>query len=365
MSSSKYYDIQGDLVIDSQTEEYTRTICTTKLNAAKKIEKMYAKGDLRYGDYKCTYIVPSGMNAIYLCLNTIYEINKKNKNDITFMFSSELYEDTEELIINNLIDKNVNIIRFDQTSLEDFKNKKNNIHVDCVFVESCSNPSGLMTDWNIFKYCDNDTIKIVDNTWLSPVSFNPFLCGSNIVVESCTKYISGGKCIAGHITFNEYNWLTELIENEIEICGSHVSPINCKIIDEMIDSIEERIKISSLKTTQILDKLKLNPKIKNIKYPYQMIHNKKYKYPPSVMYLNIETDNPILFGDSYKEHVKEIIKLAGLYNHTSYGKIYDTINNLKDSDINNDSVWLRLSIGYNIIDVDILYKKIEKIINDI
>ena len=357
MFLDKYCGSYDDLVIDPSTEEYTRTVCTEKLSASKKIEDMY-------GNYKYTYIVPSGMNAIYLCLNAIYEMNRK-KNNITFMFSNELYEDTEDLIINNLINKNVNIIRFDQTDLEDFKNKKNGKHIDCIFVESCSNPSGFMMDWNIFEYCDTETIKIVDNTWLSPVSFNPFLHGADIVVESCTKYISGGKCIAGHITFNKYNLLTESIESEIEVSGSHVSPINCEIIDKMIDLIEERIKVSSLKTILILEKLKQNPKVKNIRYPFEMLSDKKYKYPPSVMYINIERNNSALLGNSCEEHVKEIIESAGLHYRTSYGKIYDTINNLRESDINANNLWLRLSIGRNAGDVNMLYHKIEKILDNI
>lgn len=377
MQLNKLNYTEVDLAIDEKTDGYTRTICTSKLNVSKKIEKLY-------GGYKYTYIVPSGMNAIYLCLNKIYELNSKNKKNITFMLSNELYEDTEELVINNLIDKNVDVIRFDQTNLEDFKSKKKNIHIDCVFVESCSNPSGLMTNWDIFKYCDNDTIKIVDNTWLSPISFNPFKFGSDIVVESCTKYLSGGKCIAGHITFNKYDSLTESIENEIEVSGSHVSPLNCMIIDKMIDSILERIEMSSSKTIQLLEKMALNSRIKNVKYPFDMVYDKKYKYPPSVIYMNIQISpksyrlhNDVLerkldtsssddmVFDIYKEYIRGVIQFSGLHNRTSYGKIYDTINNLKYSDIEKDSIWLRLSIGYNDDNINILYNKLEKIIESI
>lgn len=374
---SNYTNI--DLAIDEKTDDYTRTICTSKLNLSKKIEKLY-------GGYKYTYVVPSGMNAIYLCLNKIYELNRKKNDRITFMFSNELYEDTEELVIDNLIAKNVSIIRFDQTSLEDFKEKKGDTHIDCVFVESCSNPSGLMTDWEIFKHCGDDTVKIVDNTWLSPISFNPFKYKTDIVVESCTKYLSGGKCIAGHITFNKYDLLAESIESEIEISGSHVSPFNCKIIDKMIDSIVDRVEISSLKTTQLLEKLMYNPKIKDIKYPFDMMCDKKYKFPPSVIYMNIKigsksqvlhsnvilekkkqtvTSGENIYFGTYREYIRGIIQLAGLQNRTSYGKTYDTINNLKTSDIEEDSIWLRLAIGYNKDSVDVLHKKLEQIIENL
>jgi cystathionine beta-lyase/cystathionine gamma-synthase len=74
--------------------------------------------------------------------------------------------------------------------------------VKCFFFESCTNPSGQMIDFEILdklkQICPKSSI-VIDNTWLSSEFFNPFLCSNSVdyVVNSLTKYYSGGKCIAG------------------------------------------------------------------------------------------------------------------------------------------------------------------------
>ena len=101
-----------------------------------------------------------------------------------------------------------------------------------------------MIDWEKIRNMSKEIKIVVDNTWLSPLLFNPFQQGASIVIDSCTKYISGGKCIAGVATFNSEN------ENMFNFCvdlsivmGLHVSPLHCNIIFKSLNNIEERILI--------------------------------------------------------------------------------------------------------------------------
>lgn len=75
----------------------------------------------------------------------------------------------------------------------------NNNKIDLFLFEACSNPSGLFFNFNILKKFPSHTKVVCDNTWLSPALFNPIKQGADVIVESMTKYISGGTCIGGLI----------------------------------------------------------------------------------------------------------------------------------------------------------------------
>lgn len=77
-----------------------------------------------------------------------------------------------------------------------------------VFAESVSNPSARACDWAaVGDALPLATPFILDNTWFTGVGWNPFAHIPRVtaVVESCSKYLSGGRCIAGvaHIRSSE------------------------------------------------------------------------------------------------------------------------------------------------------------------
>lgn len=72
----------------------------------------------------------------------------------------------------------------------------------CIFIESLSNPSGIILDIEkIAKIADSAKIPlIVDNTMASPYLFKPIDWGANIVTHSLTKFIGGhGNSMGGII----------------------------------------------------------------------------------------------------------------------------------------------------------------------
>ena len=78
-------------------------------------------------------------------------------------------------------------------------------------MESCSNPTGKMVKWEKIKEFKNkfkNLTVIVDNSWLSCYIFNPFLFDVDVVLNSLTKYYSGGTAICGAILFKKRNALT-------------------------------------------------------------------------------------------------------------------------------------------------------------
>ncbi len=63
----------------------------------------------------------------------------------------------------------------------------------CVFVETLSNPSLVVTDIELYANCAHahQVPLIVDNTFPTPVNCRPFDFGADIVVHSTSKYLDG------------------------------------------------------------------------------------------------------------------------------------------------------------------------------
>jgi cystathionine beta-lyase/cystathionine gamma-synthase len=351
-----------DLVIDEITGMYMRTCGTQREEVSAKISALYP------GCCHMTQMVTSGMNAIYLALSAV-----QNHTNKTFMFADELYCDTTTRIVKHITDNGGTCVTFDQTNIKGTEiliNKIRKENISCIFFESCSNPSGKLIDWKIIKLLPLTTYIVVDNTWLSPILCNPFDYGAHIVVESCTKYLSAGKCVAGHISFLlKQDPVTRNVINLIKTQGIHVSPISCDIISNQLDTLEYRIKTASLKTLIIYEKIKDNNKISDIKVPFEMLTKWTTKwitstsgsittgYVPSIILFSVKSKS----SGITRKMIQKLVEATGLHFETSYGKNYNKIDSFptikKDTNtINNENskasdifttVWLRLSIGYD------------------
>ncbi len=95
---------------------------------------------------------------------------------------------------------------------EDSENFKKDIDdkTKAIFVESVSNPAGIIPDFEaVARIAEDAGIPfIVDNTVPTPALFNPFKYGANIITHSLTKNISGHSTSMGGaiIDGGTFNW---------------------------------------------------------------------------------------------------------------------------------------------------------------
>ncbi len=215
-----------ELVIDKQTGYYMRTCGTERERAANSIRNLYTIG-IDPDNKLNTYLTCSGMNSIYIALRSVCD-HLKGTKFTTVLYSSELYCDTRNKIIKYLAKEYIGIdfVKFDVKDNNKFKDiiLQEKFQLGAIFMESVSNPSGFTIDWNIIKTLSNqEVIIIIDNTWLTPLIFNPFKYDAAIVVESCSKYLTNGKCISGHVTISvNHAVLDILVSDYIKIMGIHV-----------------------------------------------------------------------------------------------------------------------------------------------
>ena len=199
-------------------------------------------------------IVPSGMSAIHLAISeTIACGNTKN-----IIAGSELYSGTWPAIrgIAAMAKQTPNLFEFDVTDqkgiLQLFQTLRDQDNL--LFLESASNPSGFMMDWDLvreIRKLSKSFILIVDNTWLSSSSFNPFEHGADVVVTSLTKYYSAGTAIAGAVLCKEKARLDRIWQHT-RLLGLHVSPHNARCIINQLPTLKERISKSSATTVEVV-----------------------------------------------------------------------------------------------------------------
>lgn len=219
-------------------------------------------------------VTTSGMNAISTLTNAI--LIENNFEPIVIVCSDELYCDTPRLF---------DYLKFNYKCVEEIIKvdvrgnvlgafEKLSDKVVIFHTETSSNPNGYIFDHSILLTMRGMVKKlyvILDNTWLTHVIFNPFsVCNLNnlFVVASLTKYYSGGTALGGVILHNNSeNTIVKKCKQWIQIMGIHVSPHNCKLINNMAKTIDERIRVSSALTVLVVNYLNKRSKVYFVNHP--------------------------------------------------------------------------------------------------
>jgi cystathionine beta-lyase/cystathionine gamma-synthase len=231
---------------------YKRSISNERIALGKEFSKLYEnKSNVE------SFIFPSGMNAIMMTLKTM--IQQKGSKGI-ILHGDELYGDTTNKILKNICIEypNVECISFDVKDTNNFNKlvEQHRANISILFVESASNPSGEMFDWNVLRqhnklFSSGQVSVIVDNTWLTSIAFNPFNVGANVVVKSCSKYNSGGCAIGGVAVVSGKKGIN-LFRSMISVHGIHMHEYHCKVTHDNLLNLRHRVIIIFNKTFEVI-----------------------------------------------------------------------------------------------------------------
>lgn len=308
------------------SENYEVPIYATKRESARTSLKNKICG--WYGVPSCELFL-SGTHAIYMILDSLASYFKSG----IFLVKDDVYIETRTNIIPALQ------LRYPMIEFKFISSLNDNLEGQVLLVDSCSNPHG---------YISNCKVKIpylvVDNTWLSPYVFNPFLSmtPASIVIDSCTKYISGSHCMLGSACFSSSeDPILSIVQSQMEIQGLQIPPLSCQIIAEQIDFLSLRIQHSYARTQNAIKALQSSSKVDIINHP--LIHSPEQMYllkdGPSVVCIHLLTDHIYNKMDRNK-----IITTAGFAFMTSFAHPRDSIEPYVQYD--ETGVWIRISFGY-------------------
>ena len=299
--------------------------------------------------YKClTY--PSGMSSIHSLVHTV---GIKNPSSI-FVIGNELFPLTPkafDLVCSYTKCRTLKVHVLDNKAILDLFQTHGNL-ITLFFIESCSNPSGFLFDWSLvpqLRVLSPNCIISVDNTWLSPVLFNPLHHGADVVVDSLTKYFSGSKRIGGstvtnHLIFSD-------LDMHSKLTGLHYCSLTCRAVSINLPSLEARmIRVSAI-MEQVLAFLHTQPKVTRIHHPGAKPElNGLYA---GVVCFHVRTKRrkrvPLL--------IKSFLNDSSFRYETSYGAPYSKIDSHLKYGPSNDrdyvkradaveGIWPRLAVGY-------------------
>jgi cystathionine beta-lyase/cystathionine gamma-synthase len=342
------------------TYKYCRSLHAQNQALSNKLMTLYESS-------QCL-ITPSGMAAISTCMNGL--ANYCFDKNFYIYASNELYCDTPNLLDSiAFLHKNCKqLIKIDVTKSSEivsmftqkYTENKDENYINILFIESCTNPRGYIFDFSLIQTLKDRSKKlivVVDNTWLTSVSFNPLKHGADIVVTSLTKYYGAGNAIAGAVTTSNNEYFKEIVGFSC-LNGMHVSPLNCQIISNNMTTLENRIAISSNKTKTIIEKYAsripiIHPMLEN--HPSNNLAKMYLKYWPSVLVFKAQISK------------NEAIKAMSNNNHieykTSFGSNksrFDTYPKLIDG-----FTHCRLAIGYANDDSEHLMNGIEDFVTNV
>jgi cystathionine beta-lyase/cystathionine gamma-synthase len=218
---------------------------------------------------KCEWalLTQSGMSAIDTALS-IFQHGKETK---PWLFFTEIYGGTISFIESILKSRRGLDIHYfmpedGNYNLHEFEKVLLNLKPEFVYIESVSNPMLIVAYvTEIVKIANrNDAKVIIDNTFATPILYQPLNEGADIVIHSATKYFSGhGNLTAGVICGNDHEIMKSAIEYR-KFVGHMLSPDDAYRLQTQIQSFELRFQRqcdNAIKLAGFLDRFSVISKV--------------------------------------------------------------------------------------------------------
>ena len=123
---------------------------------------------------------------------------------------SAIYGGTFNLFYKTLKEFGIEVTFLQPDSTADQINAAFKKNTRCVFVETLSNPSLVVTDIELYANCAHahQVPLIVDNTFPTPINCRPFEFGADIIVHSTSKYMDGHAVQLGGVIVDggKFDW---------------------------------------------------------------------------------------------------------------------------------------------------------------
>ncbi|WP_242370724.1 trans-sulfuration enzyme family protein [Anaeromyxobacter sp. SG26] len=140
-----------------------------------------------------------------------------------------------------------------------------------VWIETPSNPLLRLTDVAAVAALArrHDALTVVDNTFLSPASQQPFRHGADLVVHSTTKYLNGHSDVVGGavVAAPGKNLLVQRIQSVNNLLGTSQSPHDCFLVLRGLKTLQLRMRAHEAGGRAVADFLAAHPAVAKVHYP--------------------------------------------------------------------------------------------------
>ena len=242
-----------DPEVPTKGYEYTRTSNPTRDALEKKL------ASLEEGRFGLAFA--SGLAAETSLLLALLK-----KGD-TILASDDLYGGTRRIFESVIKKFGVDFRTVDFTSTASFETEAGSSRI--IWVETPSNP--LLKIIDIAKLSkmahENGALLVVDNTFATPYFQNPLKFGSDVVVHSTTKYISGHSDTLGGCIVTNNEELFEKLKFHQNAVGAVLSPFDSYMTMRGIKTLSVRMREHEKNAMRIAEYLLEKKKVKKVYYP--------------------------------------------------------------------------------------------------
>lgn len=233
--------------------EYTRTSNPTRDALEKKL------ASLEEGRFGLAFA--SGLAAETSLLLALLK-----KGD-TILASDDLYGGTRRIFESVIKKFGVDFRTVDFTSTTSFETEARSSRI--IWVETPSNP--LLKIIDIAKLSkmahENGSLLVVDNTFATPYFQNPLKFGSDVVIHSTTKYVSGHSDTLGGGIVTNNDELFEKLKFHQNAVGAVLSPFDSYMTMRGIKTLSVRMREHEKNAMRIAEYLLEKNKVKKVYYP--------------------------------------------------------------------------------------------------
>jgi len=137
-----------------------------------------------------------------------------------------------------------------------------------IYVETLTNPLLEMGDLEaVVKFAKaHNLTSIIDNTFATPINFNPIEWGFDIVIHSCTKYLNGhSDIVAGCVAGSEQ--MIKKITYKSNHLGGCLDPHACYLLLRGMKTLAIRVKQQNQNALELARFLEKHPAIATVNYP--------------------------------------------------------------------------------------------------
>ena len=205
----------------------------------------------------------SGMAAVYAAL-----LAAGVKNGTSLVAAYDIYGATYAICARLLPDMGVKVKFVDVTDLEGLGKTLSETRPAAMILETISNP--------LMKVADIPTIcqmarrvggkVIVDNTFATPVLFQPLKCGVDFSVHSTTKYIGGhGDVLGGAIISSKKD--RAALHEIIKMTGGNLGPFEAWLTHRGMKTLPLRMRQHCSNAMEVARWLETHPRIARVNYP--------------------------------------------------------------------------------------------------
>jgi len=183
---------------------------------------------------------------------------------------------------------------------------------------------------------------IVDSTFGTPVLQKPLELGADVVLHSCTKFLSGQSDVLAGVLISKDSAVVSGLKSQRTVMGSILGNLENFLLLRSLRTLELRVKRISKTTAAIASFLEVHPNVTKVWHPSLPSHpgyvlcSKQMKRPPPILSFEVES----------KEEAKLLLtKLKLIAVATSLGGVHTTIDWRFKFDPNVEPNLLRLSVG--------------------